>query len=238
VIIRASGLIPTAAIAAATILTAAPFAAPPPPHGTDLVIPNSPGTPAGTVPLGGGFATPSGPSAPVQATAGPIMIEADSLRVLRCTSGEVRPRKLAEEGSAETGVFTGDVSLQWHGASGPGAVLELGIPVQMPGRYSVAVRVAKYRTHGIHQFAVGNIPLGKPVDMFGNPGQDIVTAFTVELGAVHMVAGVHRLVIRVVGTNPDTIMANYGAGLDWVRLTPVPVPGRGGSGVARPASEE
>lgn len=211
-------LVPLFTVAAAVlaILTAAPFAAPPP----------------SDPPLWTGQGTAG------QATAGPIMLEADSLRVLRCTSGEAMPRKLAEDGYAEPGVFTGDMSLQWHDASGPGAVLELEFPVQIPGRYSVAVRVAKYRAYGIHQFAVGNIPLGKPVDMFGNPGQDIVTAFTVELGAVHMVAGVHRLVIRVVGTNPDTIMANYGAGLDWLRLTPVPVPGRDGSGVRSPAFEK
>ncbi len=220
----------TVAIAAFTILTATPFAAPPAGYSTDMVdaqvIPGSdPAVWAGRGATGG---TP----------AGPIMVEADTLRVLRCTSGEATARKLAEDGYAEPGVFTGNMSLQWQDASGPGAVLELELPVAIPGRYSVAVRVAQYRTYGIHQFAVGNIPLGKPVDMFGNPGQDIVTAFTVELGAVHMVAGVHRLVIRVVGTNPDTIMANYGAGIDWVRLTPVPVPGRGGSDVPSPELEE
>jgi hypothetical protein len=156
-------------------------------------------------------------------------VEADALRVIRCTSGEVMPRKLAEDGYANPGEFTGDLSLQWHDATGPGAVLELALPVEKKGRYAVSVRVAKYRTYAIHQFLFNGVPLGKPVDMFGNPGQDIVTAFTVYLGEMDLVAGVNRLGIRIVGSNAETIMANHGAGLDWVSLEPVRVDG--GTGI-------
>jgi hypothetical protein len=148
-------------------------------------------------------------------------IEADTLSILRCTSGEAIPRKLAEDGYANEKDFTGDLSLQWHDAAEPGAVLELALPVVTKGRYAVSVCVAKYRTYGIHQFLINGAPLGKPVDMFGNPGHDIVTPFTVNLGEADLVEGVNKLGIRLVGTNPDTIMANHGAGLDWIRLTPV-----------------
>jgi hypothetical protein len=150
-----------------------------------------------------------------------VRLEADTLNILKCTSGEAMPRKLSEDGYANEGDFTGDLSLQWHDAAEPGALLEIALPVATKGRYAISVRVAKYRTYGIHQFLINGTPLGKPVDMFGNPGHDIVTAFNVNLGEVNLNAGNNRLGIRLVGTNADTIMANHGAGLDWVNLTPV-----------------
>jgi hypothetical protein len=147
-------------------------------------------------------------------------LEADTLQILKCTSGEAMPRRLAEDGYANEGEFTGDRSLQWHDAGEPGALLELALPVQTKGWYTISVRAAKYRTYAIHQFLINGTPLGKPVDMFGNPGQDIVTAFTVSLGEANLDSGNNRLGIRLVGTNPNTIMANHGAGLDWIKLTP------------------
>jgi hypothetical protein len=156
-------------------------------------------------------------------TAGTVAaLEADTLAILQCTSGDATIAKLAEDGYANDGEFTGDRSLQWHDAADPGALLELALPVDRKGRYSISVRVAKYRTYGIHQFLINGTPLGKPVDMFGNPGQDIVTAFTVTLGEVNLNGSNNRLGIRFVGTNPNTIMENHGAGLDWIKLTPAP----------------
>jgi hypothetical protein len=154
-------------------------------------------------------------------TGATITLEADTLAVLKHTSGDVTIAKLAEDGSANEGEFTGDRSLQWHDAAEPGALLELALPVQTKGRYAISVRAAKYRTYAIHQFLINGTPLGKPVDMFGNPGQDIVTAFSVDLGEANLNSGSNRLGIRLVGTNPQTIMANHGAGLDWIKLTPV-----------------
>jgi len=153
-----------------------------------------------------------------------LTIEAEAMPVSRCTSGEAKMVNLAEEGYAEEGTFTGDKSLQWHDAANKGALLELRFTVQKKGRYAVTVKVAKYRTYGIHQFLINGKPLGKPVDMFGNPGHDIVTSFTVNLGAVNLIQGTNKLGIRLVGTNPETIMANHGAGLDWIKLAPAAVP--------------
>jgi hypothetical protein len=153
-----------------------------------------------------------------------LTIEADAMPVSRCTSGEAKVVNLAEEGYADEGTFTGDKSLQWHDAANKGALLELRFTVQNKGRYAVTVKVAKYRTYGIHQFLINGKPLGKPVDMFGNPGHDIVTSFTVDLGAANLIQGTNKLGIRLAGTNPATIMANHGAGLDWISLTPVVVP--------------
>jgi hypothetical protein len=150
-----------------------------------------------------------------------VTIEADTLRILRCTSGEAIPRNLAEDGYADEGAFTGSLSLQWHDAAEPGAVLELALPIEKKGRYSISIRIAKYRTYAIHQFLINGVPIGKPVDMFGNPGQDIVTAATVNLGEANLLPGDNKLTIRLAGTNPKTIMANHGAGLDWIKLTPV-----------------
>ena len=151
-------------------------------------------------------------------------IEADEMTILRCTSGEAQTRNLAEEGYANEGTFTGDQSLQWHDADSPGALLELEFQVDKKGRYAIMLSVAKYRTFGIHQFLLNGKLLGKPVDMFGNPEQDIVTSFTVNLGEVNLPEGANKLGIKLTGTNPETIMANHGAGLDWIKLTPVAQP--------------
>ncbi|MBE0549438.1 MAG: hypothetical protein IH627_17650 [Rubrivivax sp.] len=148
-------------------------------------------------------------------------LEADTLEVLRCTSGDATVATLAADGSAEDGAFTGDRSLQWHDVARPGDVLELALPAMAKGRYAITVQVARYRTYGIHQFLVNGAPLGAPVDLFGNPGHDIVTPFTVNLGEAELNDGSNRLGLRLVGTNPATVMANHGAGLDWIRLTPV-----------------
>jgi hypothetical protein len=151
----------------------------------------------------------------------PAILEADTLEILQCTSGNTTVAKLAADGYANEGEFTGNRSLQWHDAGDPGALLELAIAVARTGAYAISVRAAKYRTYGIHQFLINGKPLGKPVDMFGNPGQDIVTAFTVNLGEALLNSGNNRLGIRFFGTNPNTIMENHGAGLDWIKLTPV-----------------
>lgn len=174
----------------------------------------------------------------VGTTGAQMTYEADKLRVARCTSGEAMPVKLAEDGYADAGTFTGDRSLEWRDAVKSGAVLELALPVQKKGRYSVSVRVAKYRTYGIHQFVLNGKPLGKPVDMFGNPGQDIVTAFTVGLGTCDLRAGTNQLAMRLVGTNPRTIMANHGAGLDWVRLQPAHASGATSAPLVKPKNSK
>jgi hypothetical protein len=100
-------------------------------------------------------------------------------------------------------------------------VLELALPVEKKGLYAVTVGLARYRTYGTHQFMFNGATLGKPVDMFGNPERDAVTPFSVNLGTGNLKEGEHVLGLRLIGTNPDTIMANNGAGIDWVRITPV-----------------
>lgn len=171
-------------------------------------------------------------------TGGPIgparMIEADTLHILRCTSGEAMPRNLTEDGYANEKDFTGDRSLQWHDAEKPGAMLELALPAVMKGWYAISVRVARYRTYGIHQFLMNGVPIGNPVDMFGNPGHDIATPFIVNLSETDLTEGVNKLGLRLVGTNEATIMANHGAGLDWISLTPIAPPGGSPKALSKP----
>jgi hypothetical protein len=88
------------------------------------------------------------------------LIEAGTLRMLRCTSGEGMPRKLAEDGYAKKGKFTGDLSLQWPNAAEPEALLEQAFPIEKKGQYAVSVRVARYRTYGIHPFLINGTTLG------------------------------------------------------------------------------
>ena len=163
------------------------------------------------------------------ATGAAVTYEADKLRVVRCTSGETTVWKMVEDGFAEPGQFSGETSLYWHDAAEDGAVLELALPVKKPGHYVLSVGLVRYRTFGTFQFLMDGTDLGDPVDMYGNPEKDAASPFTVTLGTFTLEAGDRILALRLVGTNPNTIMPNHGAGIDWIRLTPVaapPKPGR------------
>ena len=148
--------------------------------------------------------------------------EGEELRVIRCTSGETTVWKMEEEGFAEPGQFSGGTSLYWHDAAEVGAVLELALPVEKAGQYALSVGLARYRTFGRFQFLVNGKKAGDPVDMYGHPEVDAASPFTVPLGTFTLAAGANVLALRLVGTNPNTVMPNHGAGIDWIRLTPTP----------------
>jgi hypothetical protein len=158
----------------------------------------------------------------------PKTYEADKLRVVFCTSGETTVWKMVEDGFAEPGQFSGGTSLYWHDAAEVGAVLELALPVEKAGRYALSVGLVRYRTFGKFQFLVNGKKAGDPVDMYGHPEVDAASPFTVPLGTFTLAAGANVLALRLVGTNPNTVMPNHGAGIDWIRLTPAPAPPKPG----------
>ena len=163
------------------------------------------------------------------ATGAEVTYEADKLRVISCTSGETTVWKMVEDGFAERGQFSGGTSMYWHDAAEAGAVLELALPVKKPGHYALSVGLVRYRTFGTFQFLMDGQEAGAPVDMYGNPEVDAASPFTVSLGTFTLKAGDNALALRLVGTNPNTVMPNHGAGIDWIRLTPVaasPKPGK------------
>ncbi len=151
-------------------------------------------------------------------------LEGEELTVIRCTSGETTVWKMVEDGFAEAGQFSGETSLYWHDAAGVGSVLELALPVKKPGPYALSVGLVRYRTFGTFQFLVNGKAAGAPADMYGNPEKDAASPFTVTLGTFTLEAGDNVLALRLVGTNPNTVMPNHGAGIDWIRLTSVAAP--------------
>ena len=155
-------------------------------------------------------------------------LEGEELRTIRCTSGETTVWKMVEDGFAEPGQFSGETTLYWHDAAEAGAVLELALPVAKQGRYAISVGLTRYRTFGTFQFLVNGKAAGAPVDMYGNPEKDAASPFTVTLGTFALEAGDNILALRLVGTNPNTVMPNHGAGIDWIRLTPVAAPPKPG----------
>ena len=46
--------------------------------------------------------------------------------------------------------------------------------------------------------------------------------------SLRYVSPIDELALRLVGTNPNTVMPNHGAGIDWIRLTPVAAPPKPG----------
>ena len=179
---------------------------------------NAPGMPAGMIlPGSGGTGAQVITGAPTPAPSS-NRLEADTLRIVRRTSGEAAPARLAEDGYAMPGAFTGNRTLNWRNAGEVGAVLELIIPAAQKGRYGLSLHLGKYRTFGTFQFLVNGSPVGAPVDFFGYPEKDEVVAFSIDLGEVVLNQGDNRLALKLVGTNPDTVMPDYGACIDWVQL--------------------
>lgn len=112
--------------------------------------------------------------------------------IIRCTSGEAAPANLAEEGYAAPGAFTGNTVMAVHGACIDWVQLAFREAKSIVGS-SGGTGFTIYRTYGIHQFLINDKALRKPVDMFGNPGQDIVTPLTVNLEEADLPEGVCKL---------------------------------------------
>ena len=114
--------------------------------------------------------------------------------------------------------WSGNDHLWWTGA-GPGAKLELELPVAAEGTYNVEVVLGMARDYGIVQLLLDGEPLGEPVDCFNDP--DVITTGVLTFGPRTITKGNHKLGFQIVGANPKAAKA-YMVGVDYVRLIPPP----------------
>jgi len=154
-----------------------------------------------------------GPRAPIDGKTGrvPGAIEGESMKIVGKTAGTAASQPM---GGFTKDKWSGSDHLWWTGA-GPGALLELELPVEVDGVYQVEAVLTMARDYGIVQLLIDGEPLGEPVDGFNNP--DVITTGVLTYGPRSLTRGVHKLGLQIQGANPKAVKAHM-VGLDYVRL--------------------
>jgi hypothetical protein len=158
---------------------------------------------------------PGGPSAPIDRRTGrvPGALEGESLTILSKSAGSAAPQDMKPFTKDR---WSGDRQLWWTGA-GPGAKLELALPVEKTGTYVLEIVMTRARDYGIVQLSLDDQPLGEPIDLFNTP--DVITTGVFSFPPKELQAGEHRLGVTIVGRHPQAVPAHM-FGLDYVRLVP------------------
>lgn len=142
-------------------------------------------------------------------------IEGENLKVL-ARSDEDLPVSIQKLWSRDT--FSRDHHL-WVQAVGAGQYVEVEVPMDKAGRYTVEVFMVKSWDYGIVQFAINGERAGPDVDTFNTVAREISATGPIDLG-VHEFAKPFTLRVSVIGSNERSENPKYYFGLDAVRLTP------------------
>jgi hypothetical protein len=142
-------------------------------------------------------------------------IEAEDLRVKTKTAGDVPNQDMISFGDA----WSAGRQLWWV-VHESGARLDLELPVASKGVYAISAAFTKAGDYGIVQVTLDGADLGKPIDLY-EPFPRVIHSGDVLLGTASLDRGAHTLSLTLTGKNPKS--TNYLVGMDWVKLTPVPV---------------
>ena len=153
-----------------------------------------------------------GPKPPIDTGTGkvPNAVEGESMKVVGKTGGNTVVQPM---GSFTKDRWSGSYQLWWTGA-GPGAQLDLELPVAEAGVYEIEVVMTMARDYGIVQLLLDGEPLGMPVDCYA---LDVLTTGVITVGPQVLKAGEHKLGFRIEGANPKAERAHL-VGIDYVRL--------------------
>ncbi len=154
-----------------------------------------------------------GPKSPIDSKTGVVAgaIEGESMKIIGKTGGNAISQSMA---AFPADKWSGNDQLWWTGA-GPGARLDLEVPVATEGNYDVELVLTMARDYGIVQILLDGETLSEPIDCFNDP--DVVTTGVLTYGPRKLTAGNHKLSLQIVGTNPKAVPAHMVA-LDYVRL--------------------
>lgn len=152
------------------------------------------------------------PRPPIKREAG--VLEAEDLKVTAKTAGNVPGQDMTPFGDA----WSGARQLWWVGA-GPGAKLDLDLPVKAAGTYALSAAFTRAGDYGTIQLTLDGNELGKPIDLY-EPAPRVIHTGSVLLGTARLDAGPHTLTIVITGKNPRS--TNHLVGVDWFKLTPTP----------------
>ncbi|RME92435.1 MAG: DUF2961 domain-containing protein, partial [Verrucomicrobia bacterium] len=139
----------------------------------------------------------------------PGAIEGETLKVIEKTGGEVEPQVIDSLG------WSNDTQLWWKFAK-PGDRLLLEFPVAESGRYEVRANLTKAIDYGIVRLSLDGRP-GVEFDRY----HTAVAHDELSLGTHRLEAGNHRLIVTLVGHNPQALKKGM-FGLDYLRLIAQP----------------
>lgn len=136
----------------------------------------------------------------------PGVLEGEELHIKRKTGGVTEIQTQGE--------WSGGQQLWWRDAR-PGDRLELSLPVEKPGRYTLRMHATHAFDYGIFQLWLDGTKLGAPLDLYSRPN-----AYKwIPLGALALSAGDHVLAAEVTGSNPAAAPRHM-LGLDCLELLP------------------
>jgi hypothetical protein len=153
------------------------------------------------------------PKPPVKRERGAL--EAEDLHVKAKTAGDVPNQDMIPFGDA----WSGGRQLWWV-VHEPGARLDLELPVAAKGVYAVSAAFTKAGDYGTVQLALDGADLGKPIDLY-EPFPRVIHTGDTPLGTASLDSGTHTLSLTLTGKHAKS--TNYLIGVDWIKLTPVPV---------------
>jgi hypothetical protein len=140
------------------------------------------------------------------------VIEGETLKVISKTAGNPQVQDLTGSGESQ---WSNDAHLWWTDAK-PGDKLELALPVEKAGNYSLVLQLTKAPDYGIVQLYLDGQKLGEQIDLY-HPS--VIPSGRVALGRHDLASGEHNLGVEILGANPKAI-TNYMFGLDYVKLEP------------------
>jgi hypothetical protein len=150
-------------------------------------------------------------AAPGQVVSGAL--EGEALKQLECTGGHAETQDMTGFGQA----WSEGAQLWWTQGK-PGDRLTLALPVKETGKFKLLVQLTKANDYAVIQLALDGQKLGDPVDCY-NP--QVVATGAMDLGTHELTRGEHRLTLEIMGAN-ERAFKKYFAGLDYVKLEPVP----------------
>jgi len=99
-----------------------------------------------------------------------------------------------------------------------GEVLVSPLPAQRAGRYRLIAHFTSAPNYGIVQLGLNGAKVGPAVNLYR---EQIKPTDLIDLGVVTLAAGKPTLTVTVAGKDPAS--TGYFFGLDYLKLTPVPV---------------
>ena len=153
-----------------------------------------------------------GPKSPIDLKTGrvPGAIEGESMKILGKTAGQAASQTMT---AFTRDRWSGNDQLWWTGA-GPGALLELELPIEAAGTYDLDVVLTMARDYGIVQLLIDGEPLGAPVDCYF---ASVVTTGVLSFESKTLAAGPHRFGLQIVGSNLKSDQG-FLVGLDYIRV--------------------
>lgn len=109
--------------------------------------------------------------------------------------------------------WSGSAHLRWDDVKA-GDKLDLALPVEKDGTYTVVVQLTKSKNGAIVQLYLDGEKLRGPIDLYS---ADLAPSGPFDMGSLNLKAGDHKLTLEIVGTNPAAA-PDYMAGLDYVKL--------------------